>query len=631
LTLSPGNRIGPYEIESLAGAGAMGEVYRARDVRLHRNVAIKILSAALAGDQSRLGRLQREAQVLASLNHPNIAAIYGIEDAGTTRALVLEFVDGPTLADRVSRGAIPVDEALPIARQIASALEAAHEHGIIHRDLKPANIKLTTTNDVKVLDFGLAKVMEPVQTDDASVTKSAELTQVGMVLGTAAYMSPEQARGRAVDTRTDIWAFGCVLFEMLTGARAFAGNNGNDTIASVLRTDPDWTTLPHDTPPSVRRILHRCLEKDPRRRLRHIGDATFDLENTSEPNGVASSERPPTRTRISRGALVSATVVLIAAVLAVATWERSPATLGPDKPVVRFDVDLGPDVALRNVGSDANRVAISPDGTRLVYDATVKGRRALFMRRLDQTEPTVLAPGGAGSPFFSADGRWLGFFAENRLNRVSVDGGTPTPIATVRNFVGASWGEDGYIVAGQAFVGGLIRVPADGGAPTSLTTLAKGELVHAFPQVLSGGKAVLFTAYTNQTLDVSSASIRVVTVADGRQRTLVQSATSPRYLPSGHLVYVMQNKLFAVPFNADTLETSGSAIPVLEDLAVHSVTNTAYYDASQTGTFVYHRTSGANALPLMTIEWVNTTGRTTPLPLKPGVFGYPRLSPDSTR
>src|SRR5688572_8456460 len=437
----------------------MGQVYRARDTKLNRDIALKILPDAFSADGDRIARFRREAQVLAALNHSNIAHIYGFEDSGSTHALVLELVEGPTLADRIAKGPIPLDEALPIAKQIVEALEAAHEQGIIHRDLKPANIKLRDDGTVKVLDFGLAKALEPASaisptlTASPTITTPAQMTHVGMILGTAAYMSPEQAKGRPADKRSDIWAFGCVLFEMLTGTRAFEGEDVSDTLAAVLRGEPDWNALPAGTPPVVHRLLRRCLAKDPRERLRDIGDVRFDLAEattpassiavTAAPTAIAgATSRALARVIIPWGVAAALAVVTIAVLAVTRPWRA------PEAPVpMTLNAELGTDVSLSTaVGASA---ALSPDGQTLAFVATgpEESTAKLYLRRLDHLTATVLAgTDDAAGPFFSPDGQWIAFFAGGKLKKISVTGGAPVTLADASNARGGSWGDDNIIV-----------------------------------------------------------------------------------------------------------------------------------------------------------------------------------------
>jgi serine/threonine-protein kinase len=587
VALAAGTRLGAYEILSLIGSGGMGEVYRARDNRLNRDVAIKVLPADVAADHDRLARFEREAQVLASLNHPNIAAIHGVDDSSGKPALVMELVEGPTLADRIASGPIPLDEALPIAKQIAEALEGAHEQGIIHRDLKPANIKVRGDGTVKVLDFGLAKALEPRTgisgvvnlSMSPTITSPAMMTGVGMLLGTAAYMSPEQAKGRSADKRSDIWAFGCVLYEMLTGTRAFAGEDVSDTLAFILTREPDWTALPSNTPTLIRRVLDHCLKKDRKRRLDSAAAARLEIEDAlaapSVAEGAAASPGSMPRSAWSGTlpwALVGALVGALAAglLLVLGLWAPWRAQTLVERPLVRVDVDLGAEVSLPVPGrTGGSSVAISPDGTRLVYVSGLPTK--LFTRRLDQPNATEL-PGtqGADYPFFSPDGQWVGFFSRGKVNKISVDGGAVVPLlGDISFFNGASWGEDGSIFV-SVLPRGLLRMPASGGPPETVVEPGNGDQVLASPRILPGGKAIVFESF--HVRDVDRDTIEVLTLADHRRKIVTRGGRSSRYLAASsgarYLVYVAQTTLFAVPFDLDTLETRGTAVPVLNDVPI---------------------------------------------------------------
>jgi serine/threonine-protein kinase len=578
------------------GSGGMGEVYRATDTKLRRDVAIKILPEAFAADPDRMARFTREAQVLAALNHPNIAAIYGIEQG----ALVMELIEGEQL-----HGPQPLETALDYARQIADALAAAHDKGITHRDLKPANIMVTPQGVVKVLDFGLAAVAQSSSGDPTtSPTLTISPTRAGMILGTAAYMSPEQARGKPVDKRADIWAFGVVLYEMLTGEQLFQGETISDTLAAVLTKEPDLARVPA----KVRRLLQSCLQKDPKQRLQAIGDWRLLAEQEGD-QGVA--RRP--------GGLphwAGATLAIIAAIAIWAPWRGRPGA----QPLARLDVDLGSDVSLGSPrGTD---VIISPDGTRLVYVS----KSRLFTRRLDQPKAAELAgTEGAFAPFFSPDGQWVAFFTVGKLKKVSVQGGAPIDLCNVPFGGGGSWGEDGNIVA--ALSAPLSQVPSGGGAPTALTQEMAGE-TNRWPQILPGGKAVLFTAVAAFT--GGDGNIEVLSLGDRRRKLLQRGATFARFLSSGHLVYLHNGTLFAAPFDLARLEIRGTPVPVLEEVAYESKYGSAQFDFSATGALLY-RSGGAQAGEAVTIEWLDGSGRTQPLPLKPGDYSYPRLSPDGSR
>jgi serine/threonine-protein kinase len=600
--MKTGERLGPYEVLAPLGAGGMGEVYKARDTKLDRDVAIKVLPASFAQDPERLARFEREAKVLASLNHPNIAQIYGIED----RALVMELVPGESL-----KGPLPLETALNYARQIADALEAAHEKNIIHRDLKPANIMITPAGVVKVLDFGLAAVAQPSDSSDPvnSPTLTISPTRAGMILGTAAYMSPEQARGKPVDKRADIWAFGVVLFEMLTSKPLFEGETVSDTLAHVLTKEPDLNQVP----PQVRRLLKKCLEKDPKNRLRDIGDANGLLEET-----------PTAPSRSQLGWIVAAVLAVVAAGASVIAWRATWPAEKPLKPLVRLDVDLGPGVSLTAPYGTA--AILSPDGTRLVYVS--QGR--LFTRRLEQSKATELAGTEGGyAPFFSPDGQWVAFYAQGKLKKISVEGGAAIDLCNAAALLGGSWGEDGNIIAAiQNPSMTLMRIPSAGGEPSPATELAPGEFLHRWPQILPGGKAVLFTvARTLNAFD--GANIEVMSFAGHNRKTLVRGGTFGRYLPSGHLVYINGGTLFAVPFDLDRLEVHGTPVPVLEEVEYSSALGFAQLDVSRTGTLLY-RSGGTRGGPV-TVQWMDPTGYTQSLLAKPGFYLRPRLSLDGNR
>ena len=492
MPLHPGTRLGPYAIAAQIGEGGMGEVYQATDTNLARQVAIKVLPASVAADPERLARFDREAKTLAALNHPNIAQIHGLEKSAGTIALVMELVEGPTLADRIAQGAIPIDEALPIAKQIAEALEAAHEQGIIHRDLKPANIKVRPDGTVKVLDFGLAKALEPASALGASAGQGLSqsptittpaMTMAGMILGTAAYMSPEQAKGRIVDRRSDVWAFGAVLYEMLTGKRAFGGEDISETLADVMRVEPAWETLPAELSPSLSTFLKRCLQKDPSQRLGDIHDMRLALEGAFE-TGVSQTAPVAAVAQSAWRRALPATAALMVGGLVV--WFAARPAPQPPTPITRFLIPL----AAEETFSGAGRliVALSPNGRDIAYTAN----NALVLRPLDQLQGLPI-PGteGARNPFFSPDGQQVGFYALGQLKRVSISGGAPFTLAEAANPDGASWGEDDSILYGQGFRG-IWRVPGAGGNPEQVIPLEAGELAHG-PQLLPGGEWVLFT------------------------------------------------------------------------------------------------------------------------------------------
>ncbi len=616
MPLSAGARLGPYEVVAPLGAGGMGEVYRAKDTQLGRQVALKVLSAAFAGDPDRMARFRREAQVLASLNHPNIGAIYGLEE----NALVLELVEGPTLADRLAEGPISPDESVAIAKQIAEALEYAHDKGVIHRDLKPANVKITPEGTVKVLDFGLAKIADDrANSGDpaTSPTLTMRATQAGMILGTAGYMAPEQARGQGVDKRADIWAFGVVLFEMLSGKRVFGGETVGDTLAAVLKTDPDWQALPADTPAGVRRLLRRCLERDRKRRLHDIADGRLELEDAE------AAEKPETTRATGARRWLGWVVAVVAIVVGALGWWQ--ATRRTERPLLRLQLDLGPEAALGS-GSAGPAAILSPDGSRLVYVSRgADGRLRLSMRRLDELQASVLAgTEEAASPFFSPDGQEVAFAAGGKLKKIPVGGGAPVSLCDAPRFAGGWWGEDGDIIATLDFRVGLARLPSSGGTPQPLT---KGGW---WPQVLPGGKAVLFTGGTAVLSGMGSRlenpAIEVLSLSSGERRTLLRDGVFGRYLPSGHLVYVQAGSLLAAPMDPARPELTGPGVPVLEEVFFDPHFGGAQVDVSRTGTLIY--VPGKQALPNLSVRWLDHTGQTAPLLAKPGNYFWPRLSPD---
>jgi serine/threonine-protein kinase len=635
-----GDLIGPYHVLAKVGEGGMGEVYRARDTKLGREVALKILPAALAADADRLARFQREAQVLAALNHPNIAAIHGLEDSvPNQRALVMELVEGPTLAERLASGpaasarGLPLDEALHIARQIAEALEAAHELGIVHRDLKPANIKLRPDGTVKVLDFGLAKVVDPAagsSRPDAShsPTLSLAATQVGMVLGTAAYMAPEQAKGRPVDKRADVWAFGVVLYEMLTGTRAFPGEDVSDTLATVLKSDPDWSRLPAETPPSIRRLLKRCLAKDPKLRLRECGSALVDIHEAiagpgDRPEAVASTGAVRRRSILplaAAGAMIAAAAVAVWVVLGARATESAP-------PTRRFTITLPESDSLPTASGPM--VALSPDGRTLVYRARRGTTFHLFRRPLDQFDGLPISgTESAADLFVSADGQWVGFIVDGVVKKVAIAGGAVQPLTTAlkSSTRGADWGADGRIVLGSNTAdAGLRQVPASGGDVTELFE-PEGQRLSSYPQVLPGGNTVLFTVGVRGNFDAQE--LRTLDLATGAQRAILTAAAAGRLLPTGHLVFVRNGALWAVPFDPTRLEPQGGPVRVLDGVRVE-VGGVVQYAVADDGTLVYiPGTAGSNE---QTLVFVGHDGRRDTVPAPARDYTGLALSPDRTR
>jgi Tol biopolymer transport system component len=635
LALTAGTRLGPYEVTAQIGVGGMGEVYRATDTNLKRAVAIKVLPASVAGDAERLARFRREAEVLAALNHPNIAAIYGLERSGATTALVMELVEGPTLADRIAQGAISIDEALPIAKQIAEALEAAHEQGIIHRDLKPANIKVRPDGAVKVLDFGLAKAMDPPAsspnvTQSPTITTPA-MTQAGIILGTAAYMSPEQARGKTVDKRADIWAFGAVLFEMLTGKRTFDGDDLSITLAAVMMKEPEWAALPSATPSRVQRLLRRCLEKDPKQRLRDIGDVRLALDGAFESEPAAAQQTLARRQPLWRRLAVFSVPALVvgAGVTGVAVWL---ATRPAPPRVTRTTITAPGPAALRITGSERD-VALSPDGTHVVYVGNLGTQ--LFVRALEALEPVAIASGvTVRGPFVSPDGRWVGFIdGANTLRKVAITGGPSITLASLDGISrGATWApDDSIIFATFPSATGLQRVSGAGGIPEVLTrpNRAEGEADHLWPEILPGGRAVLFTILS-QTGGLDMAQVAVRDLRTGTQKVLLRGGSHGHYVASGHLVYVAAGTLRAIPFDLNRLETRGTAVPVLPRL-VTTGTGAGDFAVATDGTLVYVDVPGSLATNARTLVWVDRTGKEEPVAAPPRAYQHPRLSPDGTR
>jgi eukaryotic-like serine/threonine-protein kinase len=647
VSLAPGTRLGPYEISAQIGAGGMGEVYRATDVNLKRQVALKVLPEAVAADGDRLARFQREAEVLASLNHPNIAIIHGLEKGEGITALVMELVEGPTLADRIVAGPMPIDETLGIAKQIAEALEAAHEQGIIHRDLKPANVKVRPDGTVKVLDFGLAKAMGPPEgsAGDRSVRLQPDLsmsptittpamTQVGMIMGTAAYMSPEQARGRAVDKRSDIWAFGCVLFEMLTGMRAFQGDDVSETLASVLAREPDWNRLPSDVPAVVAIYLRRCLQKNPKARIADVQDLRLALTGAFDvavPTRDPSTPQEPPRPLWRRALPLVTTALVVAVAAASAAWVMRPAD---PRPVMRSIHTLPEGRTFRGLGTQV--VAIAPDGRYFVYSGT----GGLFVRSMDALEDRLIPGTENVSVSFdiivSPDGQSVAFFRQSssgavgELVRMPVAGGATVTLTDTDVVMGGTWGEDGAILYAQP--GGLWEVSQNGGEPRRVITLKSDELAFR-PQRLPGGDWILFTV--TRTLGGSRwdmADIVVESVASGERRVLRRGGSDGRYLPTGHLVYAYQDVLYAAVFDRDRLEVTGETVPVVQGVrrvdAPGGNTGAAFFAASTNGTLVY--VPGTSSAPAGStgLAWVERDGRRTALDLPQGRYSHPRLSPD---
>jgi eukaryotic-like serine/threonine-protein kinase len=630
-------RIGPYDVEREIGRGGMGIVYLARDARLDRAVAIKALPEEFAADAERLARFTREAKLLASLNHPNIASIFGLEEAGGARYLVLEYVAGENLAERLARGALPVEEALAVCGQIAAGIEAAHEAGVIHRDLKPGNVILTEGGTAKVLDFGLARGggegADSASGLSHSPTMSLSATRAGVLLGTAAYMSPEQARGRSVDRRADVWAFGCVLFECLTGRTAFAGETVSDTLAAVLKSEPEWSALPGSTPRSIVRLLRRCLDKDARHRLRDIGDARLEIEEalaalrSGVRDDVSAPAAPvPLARRVLPWAIAAvATAVALFAMMRGGSprgsgWARAEAT--------HVAIPLPPDTPI-DLGSNTESIAISQDGRRVAYIEDASHALRIAVRSFDTFAPATLAgTDGAGNPFFSADGQWIAYFDQVSLKKVPVTGGAPMKICSMTGDApGAFWARDGTIVFARGWSGGLKRVSADGGEPRELTKLdpARGEVSHRWPQVLPGGRHVLFTVKTADIEEFDDALVEVADIETGDAKVVVEGGTFARYA-AGHILYMRGGTLFAAPFDLTRLEVDGAARPVVERVMTSPSSGAAFYAVSGDGDLVY--ASGEPRETIATLVWVDRDGKETPIMSERRRYRSLRIAPD---
>jgi serine/threonine protein kinase/Tol biopolymer transport system component len=629
-----GKTLAHYEITSQLGKGGMGEVYRAKDRKLGRDVAVKVLPEEFARDADRVARFQREAKLLASLNHPNIAAIHGLEESGGTNFLILELVEGETLADQIKRGPIPVEESLKLALQIAEALEAAHEKGVIHRDLKPANIKVTPDGKVKVLDFGLAKAFAGEQSDlnlsnSPTLTRSPTLsdmaTQQGVILGTAAYMSPEQAKGKTVDKRADIWAFGAVLFEMLTGQAAFQGEDVTEILASVVKGGANLDLLPVNLHPRVREVIIRCLQKDLRRRYSGITDARYEIEQAlADPGGVLAQPQTLAE-RQSKWRLVlpwvTAAVVVAAIIVGLTVWKLKP--IPPPEPhqVTRFFYELPKDQQLSGIMERA--IAISPDGRQFVYGTPA----GLYLRSMEEMDAKLL-PNTAGilqRPFFSPDGKWIGFFSstDNKLKKLAISGGVPLPLADVSPSGSFDWNEDDTIVYGQMGKG-IMRISAKGGTPVQIVKPAENELYLIHPQILPDGKSIMFMRLT------STPNMIVQSLKSGERKELFEG-NAARYLPTGHIIYASGNNLNVIRFDLNALKVIGGPVPVVEGMSTLSVA--PQYTVSDSGTLVYitSAVSGTTASNQRTLVWVDRKGKEQPLAAQPNDYRNPHISPDGTK
>jgi eukaryotic-like serine/threonine-protein kinase len=635
MSLSKGMRLGPYTILAPLGVGGMGEVYRARDSKLNRDVALKVLPELFARDAERMARFQREAQVLASLNHPNIASIYGLEESSGVRALVMELVEGPTLADRIAQGAIPLDEALPMVQQMAEALEYAHEKGIIHRDLKPANVKTTPEGPVKVLDFGLAKALETPLASSPSLSGPGEgqnsptltlaASQAGVILGTAAYMAPEQARGKTVDRRADIWSFGVVFYEMLTGKRLYGGETISDTLAAVLKVEPDWDALPADAPLGIRRLLRRCLTKDRRERLQAMGDARIEIEECLSAPAAAQGTEPKLLTtgrRREQLAWALAVVLPIAAIAGTVSYlrlARAPAHTiiaeipPPEKTQFNFaGVSGGPPV-------------LSPDGRTVAFSASdVSGKTMLWARTLDSTFARLL-PGteGAIDPFWSGDSRALGFFAEGKLKTIEASGGPALVVADAPRPVGGSWNREGTLLFAPDFRKGLYTVAASGGTPVPVLKVdASKYSSYIRPKFLPDGKHFLYRAGAS---DPRSSGINFASLDGTQNQPLLKGVGSATYA-SGFLLYLRDTTLMAQAFDPERGQLKGDAHPVAEQIVGDF--GRGFFDASENGVLTYQMGGSPGERRL---TWFDRAGRDSGVTGEVATYYDVRLSPDGRK
>ena len=618
MTLAPGTRVGAYEIVALIGSGGMGEVYLAKDTKLGRDIALKILPASFTNDPERVARFRREAQVLASLNHPHIGQIYGLEEANGSQFLVLELVDGESLDKRIARGPVPVDEALGIAKQIAEALEAAHEKGIIHRDLKPANIALAKDGSVKVLDFGLAKAVEATSgsfdaMNSPTITSPAMMTAVGVVLGTAAYMAPEQAKGRPADKLCDVWAFGCVLYEMLAGTRPFAADDVTSTMAAILEREPTWAALPHGTAAAVRLLLERCLQKNPRRRLHDLADARIELEDALT---NTSSAREGGRSATSRVRILAIAAAMAVGGAAIAAAIGALRTAAPAPTIARLQIAVAEPI---EPGSGV--LAVSPDGRRIVYSTGAPGHDQLFVRDVDQFESKPIAGSERTvTATFSPDSQWVAFVADRKLKKVALAGGAPRTVYETVDEPGLSWTSDQSILFNPGTATGIWRVSADGGEAQVLTTSGAHDNMHRFPEVLPNGKGVLYAAQGG----VSDDQVFVQSLSTHQSRLLAKG-TAPHYLSTGHVVYVDAGTLYAVRFDQNRMETVGSPRALVEGIRQTS-SGVSLVGFSQTGTMVY--VSAGLGPRTNELVWADRDGTEQPTGASGKPYAQPRLSPD---
>ena len=633
-----GQTVAHYKILDKLGEGGMGEVWRAEDTKLGRQVAIKLLPDVFTADTDRLARFEREARVLAAFEHPRIASIYGLEDFEGRKLLVMQVAEGETLAERIDAGPTAVDQALKVALQIAEALEAAHDKGIIHRDLKPANIKLSPDGQVTVLDFGLAKALEYIgsssgsgpQSLSLSPTMTAEMTGVGVLLGTAAYMSPEQARGESVDRRADIWAFGVVLMEMLTGNRVYKGKTLSDTLAGVLAREPEWNDLPADTPAPVRRLLERCLEKEAGQRLQAIGEARIAIERYLEdPTANDVGDETAGASPVSR--FLPWAVAGVTAIALISSLVVFGSRGGATNQSMRLEVALTEDNLFVPLGATA---VLSPDGTQIVYVTETDSGQSLSVRSLDQLEGTLLLSGNGPTrpyhPFFSPDGQWVGFATTEHLKKVPITGGTPITLCKVNRSRGASWGPNNTIVLAPENGSGLFTVSAAGGELQPLTTLdsENGEVSHRWPQVVPGG-AVIFTSMPQGSGSADGGVIEAVSLETGERTVLHRGGSYGRWVPSGHLVYSRENTLFAMPFNIKKMKATSSPAPIVQGVTASSGNGGTQISFSDTGALAY--VSGEIGVPEYPVMMMDRNGVVSTLWEEPGAYACPKLSPDGHR
>ncbi len=631
MAIPPGTRLGPYEVLSAIGAGGMGEVYEARDTKLSRSVAVKVLPSAFATDPQRLVRFQREARMLAALNHPNIATIYGLEQSSDTACLVMELVPGKTLADRVKAGPVPVEEALKIAVQIADALEAAHDRNIIHRDLKPANVKVTPEGKVKVLDFGLAKAFEWDEASEDmnnSPTLSHAATKQGIILGTAAYMSPEQAKGKAVDKRTDIWAFGVVLYELLTGKPAFHGEDIGDILASVVKTEPAFDALPPNLPSSIRLLLQRCLRKDRRQRIPDAGIIRIEIEDALlAPKDVgASSAASKKRDRRERVAWTAAGVLTLTTIaLAIGFVLRAPTSPEP----IRFFVWPPDTWSLMGAGTlTTGPISVSPDGRRIAFLASsADGKSILWVRSIDTLSAQSLAgTEGALRPFWSPDSRFVGFFANGKLKKIDVSGGPPITLCDAIEVLGGTWNREGVIVFSPAQNSALQKVSATGGVPSAVTALGQGESIgHRMPFFLPDGRHFLYRASNT---GGGGGPVYVASLDSSERKLLLNSDSSNVVYAQNHLLFLRETTLMAQPFDPQRLTLTGDAFPIAEQIQTQGNPPAGVFSASENGVLAYQTGSSVNGFRL---TWFDRSGKQIGILGDPGIYGDLELAPDGKR